>query len=148
MNVRNNMKDIGDRGQMAIELSVAFPVAIAIAVIVVNAATFFSYCSEFDRVARNAVRVIAASPEAGQDKSRAANRIESEIRTSLDASNTSCEVTVTTDAYGFETYKATLKYWPTLFGLGLKSSVFGVQMPSLSHVSKLTVDPYKPGKIF
>lgn len=139
---------LGTRGQMTIELCVVFPVAIAIAVITVNAITFFGHCSEFDRVARNAVRVEAASPERGQDKSTVANRIKSEICASIKDSNISCEVEVSSHANGLETYKATLKYWPSLFGMGLKSSVFGVQMPPLSHVSSLTVDPYIPGEIF
>lgn len=139
---------LDNRGQMTVELCVILPVAIAIAVITVNAVAFFGYCSEFDRVARNAIRVIAASPEGGLDKSIAASRIRSEICASINAPNTSCDVEVSTDAYGLETYKATLKFWPTLFGMGIKSSVFGVQIPPLSHASCLTIDPYIPGEIF
>lgn len=140
-------KKIGKRGQMTVELCIVFPIAIVIAAIVVNAATFFGYCSEFDRVARNAVRVVAASPEAHQTRSDASGRISAQIRESIDAPNVSCDVSSSVDAYGLETYKATLKYWPTLFGLGLKTSVLGVPMPALSHVSSMIVDPYTPGEI-
>ncbi len=141
------MKRLGNRGQMTVELCVVMPIAIVIAVMVVNAATFFGYCSEFDRVTRNAVRVVAASPESHQSRSDAVSRIKSYIKDSVNASNISCDVEVSVNAYGLETYKATLRYWPTLFGLGMKTSVFGVQMPSLSHSSSLTVDPYTPGEI-
>ena len=33
----------------------------------------------------------------------------------------------------------------TLFGLGLRSEVFGVELPGLSHTVDFTVDQYKPG---
>ena len=42
-------------------------------------------------------------------------------------------------------FTATIEFSPTLFGLGLKSSVFGVSLPHLEHAVSLTVDPYKPG---
>lgn len=140
-------KCTSERGQMTVELCVVLPVALAIAVIVINAMTFFSYCSEFDRVARNAVRVVAASPAANQSRDMAAAAIATEIRSSIDASNTECDVSVSVDAFGNESYKMTISYWPTLFGLGLRSSVFGVALPPLVHASQMTVDPYSPGEI-
>ena len=51
---------------MTVELAVVFPVLLAVAVIAVNALLFFSECAAFDRVAREAVRVHAASPACGQ----------------------------------------------------------------------------------
>ena len=42
-------------------------------------------------------------------------------------------------------FRATLEYFPTLFGLGLRSEVFGVELPGLSHTVDFTVDQYKPG---
>lgn len=134
-------------GQMTVELCIVFPVAIAIALIVVNAATFLGYCSQFDRVARNAIRVVAASPEGGQTKSDSINRIKNEIASSIGDPNVSCDVTVASDSFGLDKYEATLIYRPTLFGVGINSSVFGVRLPSLSHVSTLVVDPYVPGEI-
>lgn len=145
--ILSRRKKIGTRAQMTVELCVVFPIAIVISAMVVNAVTFFGYCSEFDRAARNAVRVVAASPEAGQSRSDAVGRIGAQIAESINAPNTSCEVASSVDAEGMQTYKATLKYWPTLFGLGLKTSVFGIPMPPLSHVSSMTVDPYTPGEI-
>lgn len=49
-------------GQMTVELAVAFPVVVAVAVIAMNALLFLSECAAFDRVARDAVRVHATSP--------------------------------------------------------------------------------------
>lgn len=140
-------RKLDNRGQMTIELCIVLPVAIIIAVIAVNAMTFFSYCAEFDRVTRNAVRVAAASPSANQDKAVTVSSIKSQIINCVNASNTSCEVSSSVESNGLETYKATLKYWPTLFGMGLKDSVFGVKLPPLTHSSSLTVDRYTPGEI-
>ena len=47
-----------DRGQMTVELLVVLPVVLIVAVVAVNALTFFGDCAAFDRVARNAVRQI------------------------------------------------------------------------------------------
>ena len=54
-------------------------------------------------------------------------------------------VAVEGTAGGHARFTATIEFSPTLFGLGLKSSVFGVALPHLEHAVSLTVDPYKPG---
>ncbi len=46
---------------------------------------------------------------------------------------------------GHVEFEGTLELAPTLFGLGLKQSVFGVSLPSLSHRTAFVVDCYKPG---
>ena len=140
-------RHLGDHGQMTIELCVILPVAIVVAAMVVNATAFFGYCAEFDRVARNAIRVVAASPDAGQGKGEAAARIKEKISSCINAPNLVCEVSATSNGKGLDTYEAELKYWPTLFGMGIRSSVFGVSLPPLVHKSCLTVDPYSPGKL-
>ncbi len=134
-------------GQMTVELCVVFPVVIIIAVIATNALSFFGTCAEFDRVVRNAVRTYAASPAQGESSDQSLAYVKASIQGSIDASNMECDVAVEKDHRGYECYTATLYYLPTLFGLGLKSEVFGVQMPRLTHTSCLSVDPYKPGML-
>ena len=56
-------------------------------------------------------------------------------------------VAVEGTADGHARFTATIEFSPTLFGLGLKSSVLGVALPRLEHAVSLTVDPYKPGML-
>jgi hypothetical protein len=60
------------------------------------------------------------------------------------------KVTVTYEGMGggLVRYVATLEYAPNLFGMGMRSSVFGVQLPALRHSTSLVVDTYKPGIVF
>lgn len=134
-------------GQMTVELAVAMPVLIAVAVIAVNALTFFAECAVFDRVAHEAVRVHAAAPAYGQDTGQSCALVEQDICMALDADN--LEVSVSCGAAGFdcEQFTATLVFHPTLFGMGLRSEVFGVSLPSLIHATSYVVDVYKPGVI-
>ena len=46
-------KERGDAGQATVELAVVLPVAIVLAVIVVNALSFFEACAAFDQPAGN-----------------------------------------------------------------------------------------------
>ena len=139
---------LDERGQMTIELCVFLPIAIIIAAIAVNAMLFFSVCSEFDRTARNAIRVYATSPEYEQMSSECAEHILATIQASIDDDNVDCEVIVTSDHQGFATYEAKVRFKPTLFGLGLRDEILGVKLPSLEHSTSLTVSPYKPGMFF
>ena len=129
--------DARERGQMTVELAVVFPVLLAVAVIAVNALLFFSECAAFDRVAREAVRVHAASPAYGQGLEQSCAQV----------AQTGTRVAVEGTADGHARFTATIEFSPTLFGLGLKSSVFGVALPRLEHAVSLTVDPYKPGML-
>ena len=72
-----------DRGQMTVELLVVLPVVLIVAVVAVNALTFFGDCAAFDRVARNAVRLCAASPAYGQDAGRGAEEVRAVIEEAL-----------------------------------------------------------------
>lgn len=137
-----------ERGQMTVELCLFLPVAIVVAVIAVNAMTFFGECAEFDRISRNAVRTHAASPGYDEDSTEVSALVGAALDEAFSAENLSCEVSVSSDYQGLSTYEMTLSYQPTLFGMGLKSEVLGVAMPSLKHTSRLTVQPYKPGMLF
>ena len=134
-----------DCGQMTVELCVVLPVAIVIAAIVINALAFFADCAEFDRVSRNAVRTYAASLGGGETQGDASAKILAEIEGAMSADNLECGIEQSGDWRGYVTYRMTVKYHPTLFGLGLKTEVFGVPMPALTHKTELTVSPYKPG---
>ena len=132
-------------GQMTIELAVALPVMIAVAMICVNALTFFEQCAVFDRAAHEAVRVHAAAPAYGQGYGQTCALIEADVRAALGARNVQVSVAHSAAERDLDRYTATLEFSPTLFGMGLRSSVFGVSMPGLSHSSVYVVDSYKPG---
>lgn len=135
-------------GQMTVELCVVFPVIIVIAVIATNAMLFFGCCAEFDRVGRNAVRTFAAVPAHGSDAGSAETQVQSALEGALSDENLEVSVTSSRDFRGYEEYAMTLRFHPTLFGLGLKQEVFGVALPALTHESRIVVNPYKPGMLF
>ena len=134
-------------GQMTIELAVAFPVLVIVAVIATNACAFFGDCAVFDRVAHEAVRVHAASPAYRQGAAQSCALVEQEVRSALDAPNLDVSVSSGAEGFDFVRFTATLEYSPTLFGMGLRSEVFGVPLPRLTHSTSLVVDVYKPGVI-
>ncbi len=139
---------VGDqRGQMTVELAAAFPVLIVVAVIAVNSCTFFYECAVFDRVASEAVRVHAAAPAYGQSSGTACASIEQALLSELDAPNVAIGVSHGVVGADFDKYTATLEYYPTLFGMGLRPEVFGVALPHLTHEVSLTVDTYKAGVV-
>lgn len=132
---------------MTIELAVAMPVLIIVAIIAVNAMTFFCQCAVFDRVAHEAVRVHAAAPAYGQGSGQSCTLIEQDIRSVFDGSNIDVTVAYGSTGADFDQFTATLEYHPTLFGLELRSQVFGVALPALSHSTTYVVYSYKPGVI-
>lgn len=140
-----------ERGQMTVELMAMIPAIVAVAVIAINALLFFSECAAFDRAVRNGVRVHATSPAYGQGPEQCAAGVESFVEEAIrvaDKPYLSVRVEATGRASGQVEYRATLRFSPTLFGLGFKSSVFGVALPGLEHSASLVVEPYKPGVLF
>lgn len=137
----------GESGQMTVEFAVAFPVMVIVAVVAVNALLFFSDCARFDRMARDAVRVHAASPGYGQTLGDSVSLVTDELEGSFNGDHIAVSVTAEARSSGHTEFIATLRFHPTLFGLGLKSSVFGVELPALEHFVSMTVDVYKPGVI-
>ena len=137
----------GESGQMTVELAVAFPVLIVVAVIAVNACTFFADCAVFDRVAHEAIRVHAASPAYRQGNAQSCALIEQEVKAALDAPNIDIGVTCGGAGFDLERFTVSLQYTPTLFGMGLRTEVFGVPLPRLAHSTSLVVDVYKSGVI-
>ena len=137
----------GEAGQASVELAVVMPVAIIVAVIAVNALVFFGTCASFDRMARQTICALAASPDSGADAAAVASAVEDELQSSIGEAG---EVTVSVEgeAVGVLRYTARLEYAPTLFGLGMRSQVLGVALPPLVHEVELAVDAYKPGILF
>ena len=115
--------------------------------VAVNALTFFGQCAEFDRVVHEAVRVRATAPAYGQGADQACALAEQDVSAALDAPDLSVSVSHEAAGVDFERFTGTLEFRPTLFGMGLRSEVFGVQLPALMHTTSFTVDIYKPGVI-
>ena len=135
-------------GQATVELAVMFPVVIIIAVIAINSLLYFGYCASFDRSFRQIVSATASSPAAGIDIGKLKSDIENQLNELYDEENLNFDVEVHAVDGGCHQYLATLKMFPTLFGLGLKSEILGIPLPSLNHSSQMTVETYKPGVIF
>lgn len=134
-------------GQATVELAVTFPLFLIVAVIAVNAMLFFSDCAAFDRVSHEAVRVHAASPAYGQGPDQSRMEVARSLAETFDRSNVSSHVSVEGSASGHTTFAMTLEFSPTLFGLGLRSSIFGIKLPRLEHTTRFVIDCYKPGAI-
>ncbi len=140
-----------ESGQMMVELATMMPVLIIVAVMAVNAVTFFSECAAFDRVARNAIRIQATSPAYGQDAGESASLVRQTIDDAMRVSEKDyldLDVSVSGRAGGKSAFRATLSFSPTLFGMGLKPSIFGVDLPKIEHATELVVEPYRPGMLF
>ena len=115
------------------------------AVVAVNALLFFSECGAFDNAFRDAVRVHAASPAYGQGAEQSRAQVHATLSEAFDKPFEQVSVAVRGTEGGHVEFEGTLELAPTLFGLGLKQSVFGVSLPSLSHRTAFVVDCYKPG---
>lgn len=140
------MRLFDERGQATVGLVAVLPVAIIVAAIAVNSLLFFSECAKFDRVARNAVRVCAASPAYGQGLDQSIAAIDAMIEEAM-GDGVDCQVGASGSGAGFTSFTATMSYEPSLFGLGLKDEVLGVALPALRHEVSLSVDSYKPGML-
>lgn len=134
-----------ESGQSTVEIAIAFPVVIIVAVIAMNAMLFLSECAQFDRVVRQSIRTYAAAPAYGETTAQINARIQSSIEEAFQEPHVSVSVSSEGAAFGYTTYTATLEFAPTLFGFGLKGDVFGVGLPVLRHKAALTVDTYRPG---
>lgn len=134
-------------GQMTVEVAVAMPILIIVAVIAVNVMTFFSECAVFDRVVHDAVRIHAAAPAYRQSVDRGCALVERTVRSQIDGANVRVRVSHGVTGADFDEFTATLEFYPTLFGRGLRSEVFGVSLPHLTHETRYVVDSYKAGVI-
>lgn len=132
-------------GQMTVELAVALPVLVIIAVIAVNVTLFLGECAAYDNAFREAVRVHATSPAYGEGAARSLARVDAVLAERFDGEFERSSVSVAGSAGGKVTFTGMLTLRPTLFGMGLRSSVLGVSLPSMTHAVSFAVDSYKPG---
>lgn len=135
-------------GQMTVDLVVSLPVLIVVALIAVNVLFMLSQCASFDRVARDAVRVVAASPTYEQSLEQSAAQIKQVIENAFSEGNTTSFSVSAIDGYaGVSHFDIMLEYHPTLFGMGLRTSLWGIPLPTVKHTIQVAVDPYKPGVV-
>lgn len=134
-----------DAGQTTVELVVVLPVAIMMALVVVNALTFFGTCASFDRVTRQAICTYGAAPDADRGIDGVMAQVQQEIEAAVGSPNVSVAVQAQGQALGLMRFTARLDYRPTLFGVQLRDRVFGLVLPPLTHEIELVVDMYRPG---
>lgn len=137
-----------ESGQATVELAVVLPVALIVAVIVVNALSFFGVCALADRVGNQTACALGSSPQAGESPRAVAARIETAITEQVAFDNVSVSVGAQSEEAGRTRFRVRLEYEPTLFGLGLRREIFGVAMPPLVHETQFVVDVYRPGMLF
>lgn len=137
---------VGDiSGQMTVEFVIAFPVMFLIGIIAINALLLFSECAAFDRIAKEAVRIHASSPAYGQTLEQSCEAIEQEIAGHFEKEYLNSSLSFSQDISGHVQFIATLRFSPTLFGMGLRSEVLGVALPQLKHSTSIVIDSYRPG---
>ena len=136
-----------ESGQMTVELAIAFPVLLIVAIIAVNALTFISECASFDRVFCEAVRVHAASRGYGESEEGALGAIASALERSFPQDNVDIQTQVGGAGLGCREYSATIRFAPTLFGLGMRDEILGIPLPRVTHRATYVIDPYKPGVV-
>ena len=145
MGIKPHRGRLDESGQMAVEMAVMFPVVLTIALIAVNALTFFSECAAFDSAFREGARLYCTSPGYGQYGSAACSNLEQYVAEVCHEPNESVSVSVQSTWWGYQEYIGTLVFRPTLFAHELNTSVFGVAFPVLTHKDAFTVDSYRPG---
>lgn len=130
---------------MTVELAVALPALLTVALVVVNAATFFGQCAAFDNLFCEAVRVHGVSPAYGQSTQESAELVRSSLAEAFPQGNLEVSVSAEDAGLGHTRFTGVLRFAPTLFGYPLRSEVFGVAFPRLAHRAQIVVDCYKPG---
>ena len=135
-----------ERGQMAVELCVTMPIALAVAVVILDTLTFAAACAEFDHLAPQAIVALAAVPEGVEfDAESCCAQIKERLEQELDSSH--LEVTVNVGQDGSIrnfTCAARAAPWP----FSASGSFFGLHVPSLlSHETELAVRPYSMGDL-
>ena len=138
-------RELGERGQMTVELAVAFPVLLVVALVIVNAAVFFGQGAAFDNLFFDAVRVHAVSPAYGQGAAQSVALVQESMDQAFPEGNVEVAVRADDAGLGHTRFTGTLRFAPTLFGYPFRSEAFGVAFPRLSHSAQIVVDCYKPG---
>ena len=148
MEMRTREKLSSKSAQMTVELAIAFPILIVVACLMVNALGFATECARFDRVSRNVVRTETTSPLIDENSASTLAKVSQTLEGHFVYPNETTNASIKSDDGTNITFECELKWSPTLFGLGLKSEVFGVEMFELTHKNFLTVDPTRAGDVF
>ena len=149
-----------DTAQATVEMAVAAPVLIVLALIVYNLMTFAAAAARFDRVVPDIVLAHGASPvsgEAGSSVTDASAAVSAQVERAMEGYaveiEVACEQTGGQGAGGLlsltgglRTYRCTMRYRPWPSGL----SIAGVEMGApafLSHERAVTIDPWRSGVV-
>lgn len=127
---------------MTVELALAFPLFLALALVVTNVGWFLSDCASFDRVVRQGALSCCASPASGDDGLAS---LAAALDREFDRDNLEVGVSLERDVLGMTHCRATLRFVPTLFGGKTVDSAFGLVLPRLEHLQEFSLDAYKPG---
>ena len=136
---------LDEAGQMSVEMAVAMPAILAVALVALNAMLFMGECASFDRLAYEAVRTCAASPAYGTGAQSAAGSVQAQLAASFAHDFESVDVQVEGASPGYLTYTATLEFRPMLFGKAIDAGAFGMRMPTVQHRVRVVIDSYKTG---
>lgn len=134
-------------GQMTVEIAVVFPVVIVIAVILFNALSFASLCGSFDRLAKNEIRSICSSLSLEESEEENFDALVRNLNERFHDENVSVTCKKRHLSNSFMEYTCELNFFPTLFGMELKKSTFGIELPPLKHIQRHVVDQKKEGDI-
>ncbi len=137
-----------ESGQMTVEFVIVFPILLLIALIAVNVQLFFSECASFDRIAREAIRVHMCSTAAGQSLEGSCEAVSQVLEENFGADYLDTSLAVVENSFNQLKVRSTLSFHPTLFGMGLRSEIWGVSLPGLTHTVDLVVERYRPGVLF
>ncbi len=151
-------RGLAARGQMTVELAVVVPVAIVVALIVLNLMWFVEACAAFDQAALDAVVAHGVSPAGEQEGSAAVAQVTAALERAMGREGT-CEVEVSAQVVSgggeaaplvvspfLTRYTCTLVYrpWPRL--LRMPGVTYEAPL-ALRHERELVVDRYRPGVV-
>ena len=140
-----------ERGQMTVELAVMAPVAIVVALVVLNLMGYVEACAAFDQAAPDAVLAHGVAPAGGQAREDAEREVADALASALGREGR-CEVEVrcedaagaTDDAPRLVSPLLTYRPWPSLLrlpGISLESPL------ALRHECDIVVDRYRSGVV-
>ena len=146
-----------EEGQMSVELAVVLPVALVVALTIVNIMTYLGYCARFDRASLDAVIAHGVSPAGIQSNLSSVEAIRSSLEEVFaDAPAVSVEVSaapissptslLVTLAPYLTRITCTMRFVPWPRHLRIAGVVMDAPF-ALEHSRSLVVDRYRPGVV-
>ena len=144
------------RAQAMVEMVVAVPVLLVLALITYNIMLFLSAVARFDRIAPDIVLAYAAAPM-GASETSTADTVARELERAMGSYNVDVSVTCAEDGQagaealfalvgGQRTYRCALAFTPWPSGFTIAGVSLGAPL-KLEHVRKVVVDPWRPGVV-